>query len=139
MVRVGIDVPGITAARVAVDIESPGPLVAVAGVDVKSAIGVVVNVDDSTVTGTKESRMVVGVSVAETDVSVGWAVNVSITAVFSVASTVAATSTVGPVFGFGVETVLDVGIAGSTHAPIAKATINPRMTVFFIEPSFGYD
>ena len=50
-------------------------------------------------------------------------------------STVPAISTVGPVLG--VEPVLGDGIEGSTHAPSAKATINPRMKVFFIGPSFG--
>ena len=139
IVRVGIDVAGFAAASVAVNVASAGPLVAVAGVDVKSAIGVVVNVEDSTVTGTNDSSTAVGVSVAGTDVIVGWAVNVCKTAVFIMASTVPATSTVGPAFGFGVELVLVVGIAGNTQPPSVKATTNPRMTSFFMEPSFRYD
>ena len=51
------------------------------------------------------------------------------------ASTVPATSAVGP--ELGVEPVLGTGIAGSTHAPKTRATMTPGMMVFFIGPSFG--
>jgi hypothetical protein len=71
IVRVGINVAGFAAASVAVNAASTGPLVAVAGVVVRSGMEVEVTVAESIVPGIGDaSTKVIGVSVA-TGVSVG--------------------------------------------------------------------
>jgi len=72
MVSVGISVAGYAAASVAVEVVPAGPLVAVAGVVVRSGTELKVVVADPVAAGTgDDSTNVIGVSVGGATVAVG--------------------------------------------------------------------